>query len=161
MASQSRASSAPKSQKPASTDVIERTGQELIESFKLIEEAWAKAEAKLALAHVPVDVKIKVEDGDFGDDSPGEGYASFLGFVKQKSSWRICFITITTTYPMGDERREYDCRPITECPVETRLEMFERFPELYEEVLKVAKSYVPKIKESVAKFEQTLLLLDL
>ena len=52
-----------------------------------------------------------------------------------------------------------DIRPITECPVDTRIEMFAWFPKLFEESESVAKSYVPRINKAVEEFERNLFYL--
>lgn len=144
-------------------DPIQRAGEELVAGYQLIEEAWKKAEAKLALSHVPVDVRIKVGSGSLGDpENPFGDRTTYLGYVKLKNQWRICYIEEDDLYGgPPDEQFSTSCRPVTEIPVETRMEMFDWFEPLYNKVMEVTKSYVPRIKEKVTKFEVTLELIDL
>jgi hypothetical protein len=141
-------------------DPIKKAGEEIIAGYQLIEEAWKKAEAKLALAHVPLDVKVKIRAGDIGgEEQPHGSYTQFLGYVKIKNQWRICIVTESDFF--NQPETEYNYRPITECPVEERLDMFELFPKLYQEVIKVTKDFVPVIKDKVADFEKALETIDL
>ncbi len=146
----------------SSIDPIKKVGEEIIAGYQLIEEAWKRAEAKLALAHVPVDVKIKVRSGNIGDEPDADGrYTEFLSYVKIKNQWRICAIVENIYLNCAGSGVETDVRPITECPVQVRLDMFEWFPKLHEEVIKVTKSFVPVIKEKVAVFQNVLETIDL
>ena len=140
-------------------DPIKKAGDEIIAGYQLIEEAWKKAEAKLALAHVPIDVKVKIRSGTIGsDEQPYGSYTQFLGYVKIKNQWRICIITESDFFDRPEMEFEY--RPITECPVQERLDMFELFPKLYQEVINVTKDFVPVIKDKVAEFEKSLGSID-
>jgi hypothetical protein len=139
---------------PAS-DPIQQVGEEIVATYQQLEEAWKKAESILAAAHVPVDVKVKVGNyTHYHHEEPYGDSMMYLGYVKLKNQWRICYITETTWVQQPDD--DVECRPITECPVELRLEMMDWFPKLHEKVIKVTKDYVPKIKEKVAAFENTL-----
>jgi len=161
----SRAPVSPPAPKPPSNDPIERAGEEILASYKLIEDAWKKAEAKLALAHVPVECKVEVSREPIGggvEEPPYGEQTNYLGYLKIKDQWRICFIEECEFF-VGhpDEQFQTSARPITEVAVETRLEMFDWFEKLYAEVLNQTASYVPKIKDRVAQFEAKLDLIDL
>jgi hypothetical protein len=133
---------------------------ELLAQFKRIDEAWKKAEQILADTHVPIDVKIKVDEKAIVDDQFGTvGQAvRFLGYFKTKGSRRICVDRYTLRYS-GSEDEEVT--PVTECSVDERIEMFDAFRRLYDEARAVADSYIPKIKERVDKFEVSLNFIDL
>lgn len=134
---------------------------QLLERFQRVERAWKKAEEILAATLVPIDVRVKVRDGleEDGQGRPHGEYAHYLSFAKIKGSKRICWEESTLHY--GDPDSEWNCRPIVECPVDIRLEMFNWYEKLYEEVKSVAKSYIPKIDEAVAKFELALEFIDI
>src|SRR5579863_9061425 len=95
------------------------TGEQLLACFKRIEDVWKRAEEKMASTHVPVDVRIKADDGPLLHDSPTGCpsqygvYARYLTYCKVKGTKRICVETIEETSNSIDE----DCRPVTECPV--------------------------------------------
>lgn len=139
-------------------DPMKQAGDELAATLQMVEDAWKKAEAKLALSHVPVDVQVPFREESL---ECGGGFTEFLSYRKVKNQWRICWICSTEVSPDPDVDHEVECRPITDCPVGQRLEMFQHFEKLYNEVMKVTKDYVPKIKEAVQKFEATLEYIDL
>lgn len=149
--------------KQAPPDPMKQAGDELVATFGSIEEAWKKAEAKLAPSHVPVDVRVEVASGSIGSEmQPWGHFKEFLGYCKLKNQWRICWIREAQLYhedPGSDE--EYECKPVTDCHVALRLEMLDHFEKLYQEVMKVTKDYVPTIKEKLKKFEATLEFIDL
>jgi hypothetical protein len=150
---------APKDRAALQGEPLSSTAQELLDCFKRIEAVWEKAESKLASTHVPIDVRVKVGDAMLGDEEQPDGQVvTYLAYCKHgKGGRRICLIDeYEYSYrPHGD----VEVRPITECPVESRLGMLDWFPKLFEEAESVAKSYVPKIKEALDKFESTLLWL--
>jgi len=126
----------------------------------LIEAAWKKAEDILAETHVPVDVRVKVKDGviDADDGQPIGEYVNYLAYTKIKGSRRICWVS-EDIYFNGDEQTA--CKPVGECPVDIRVEMFDWYPKLYAEAEAVAKSYVPKLRQAREKFESTLKWIDI
>ena len=145
-------------------DPMQKAGEELIASYQLIEEAWKKAEAKLALSHIPVEEKVKVGDTeDIGHpDNPLGERTKYLGYMKLKNQWRICYIEEDYLYCAPPEmENNVSCRPITESPVEIRLEMFDHFERLYNKVMEVTKGYAPRIKDKVMQFESALEMIDL
>jgi hypothetical protein len=146
--------------KPCDFD-LQKVGEELISSYKMLEDVWNKAESLLSLAHVPQNVMVKVNTGYLEDEESGPygEWVQYLAYVKLKSQWRICVIQQTDHYDRPDYNHEHT--PITECSVDIRLEMIEWFPKLREEVIKVTKSFVPKIKNKVAEFEALLEVLDI
>jgi hypothetical protein len=137
--------------------ILPPSPNELLEQFKRIEEAWKKAEEKLASTHVPIDVRIKVdEDYDMEPDGGPIGKQEvFLNYCKAKGARRICLVNRYIEFPADGSYRE-ESTPITECPVDQRLEMFDHFEKLYDHCKAVADSYVPKIKERVDQFEKSL-----
>jgi hypothetical protein len=135
---------------------------ELLQEFQRIEDAWKRAEEKLAETRVPVDVRVKVKDSYIELDSgqPVAQETTYLSYSKIKGSRRICVATHYTCYS-GQYPDEEDERPVTECPVDVRLEMFDSFQKLYDEANAVAKSYVPKIRDRVDRFLVDLQCIDL
>ena len=141
---------------------IELSGRELIAQFKGIEEAWKKAEALLSLSHVPSEARVKVGAYSIGpDESPQGEETVYLAYCRVKNQWRICVTTETEWY-VGDpdERVSVETKPVVECPVDVRLEMFDWFDKLYHEVVKTAEEYVPKIIKAVNRFEKVLASLE-
>ena len=136
------------------------TAQQLLEEFQLIEQVWKKAEDKLAETHVPVDVRIKVKDGVIENGSAVFGeFSHYLAYTKVKGTRRVCWISEEVYYNENDE--EAIVKPVVECPVDVRVEMFDWYPKLYAEAEAVAKSYVPKLREAREKFEASLMWVDL
>jgi hypothetical protein len=139
------------------------TADELLTQFQRIERAWQAAEEKLAATHVPIDVRVKVRDEWIGPPCSVAGeMVVYLAYCKVKGNRRVCVIeesTFHNAYP--GEEQEVDVKPVTECPVDVRLEMFDAFKKLYDEANAVAKSYVPKIRERVDQFEASLQWIDL
>ena len=80
---------------PSENGNLSSTARQLLEEFQLIEEAWKKAEDKLAETHVPIDVRVKVKDGtmDANDGQVVGEYAHYLAYIKVKGSRRICWIS--------------------------------------------------------------------
>ena len=148
---------------PSQNGILSSTARQLLNEFQLIEEAWKKAEDKLAETHVPVDVRVKVKDGTIdADDGQVIGeYAHYLGYIKVKGNRRICWISEEVYFNQHEDEEETVCRPVVECPVDIRVEMFDWYPKLYAEAEAVAKSYVPKLREAREKFESTLKWIDL
>jgi len=145
---------------PSQDGILTSSARQLLEEFQLIEAAWKKAEDKLADTHVPVDVRVKVKVGTMdanGGQVVGE-YAHYLAYTKVKGSRRICWISEELYYNADEETV---CKPVCECPVDIRVEMFDWYPKLYAEAEAVAKSYVPKLREAREKFESTLKFIDL
>jgi hypothetical protein len=136
---------------------------ELLAQFHRIEQAWKVAEDKLAATHVPIDVRVKVSDkyidGSYGNPI-GESRI-YLGYCKVKGNRRVCIIEECEFFNAHPDEVHEDVKPITECPVDDRLDMFDSFQKLYDEAYAVSKSYVPKIKERVDKFEQSLQWVDI
>ena len=141
---------------------IELSGRELIAQFKGIEEAWKKAEALLALSHVPTEVRILVRSWSENGDTPHGDERTYLAYCRVKNQWRICVTTETDWLPgqPEDDTTLVDTKPVVECPVDVRLEMFDWFDKLYQEVVKTAEEYVPKIIKAVNRFEKVLASLE-
>jgi hypothetical protein len=140
-------------------DPANSTAEQLLAEFQQVEQVWKKAEEKLATTHVPVDVRVKVSEGPIGNEECQFGeYTNFLAYSKVKGSRRICYVT--ENYYYVEDQTELECRPVTECPVDVRIGMFDRFEALYREAESVRDSYVPKIREARAKFEKTLEFID-
>ena len=115
---------------------------------------------------MPIDVRVKVGDGPIQDDEDDNGssgtYTSFLSYCKIKGQRRICLVVYETRYNSPNSPYpDVDIKPIAECPVDVRIRMFDVFSRLYIEAESVAKSYVPKLKEAVEKFEKSLQWIDL
>jgi hypothetical protein len=131
---------------------------ELLAQFKRIEQAWKTAEDKLAAILVPVDVRIKVDEED--EFVQGVGvvriHVRYLAYCKVEGSRRVCVVHYTYSYrsylgldPDEPEVRE-ETTPVTECPVDERLEMFDWFQKLYDEAKTVAG--IAAIRDRVDKF---------
>ena len=103
-----------------------------------------------------MDVRVKVGAADDGLTE----VTTFLAYAKVKGVRRICVVREDHNMMTG-EMENYDSRPVIECPVDVRVEMFEHFPRLYSEAKAVAKSYVSKLQRAVSSFEATLELIDL
>src|SRR5687768_15470445 len=80
---------------PVDSDEVRKAGEEITASYKLLEKAWKKAEAKLALAHVPEEVKVRVA----GQSYPEGESVTYLAYSKVKGNWRICIIEVENYYP--------------------------------------------------------------
>jgi hypothetical protein len=161
MSSERKSSAIAKPSKSISTDV-DLAGKEIIEGFKAIEEAWKKAEAVLLRAHCPSDVKIKVDYGALGHEDHIYGeFVTYLGYLKLRNGWRICLIEEELDYRDPSEEWRTQLTPITEAPVEKRVEMMDHFDKLAEEVVKVARSMAPNLKKKAAEFEAKLILMEL
>jgi hypothetical protein len=108
------------------------TADELMTQFQRIERAWQAAEEKLAATRVPIDVRVKVM-GDHltvGMNIVGE-LQRHLAYCKIKGSRRVCVIEETQYYNTDPTDWEEVVKPITECPVDVRLEMFDSFTKMY------------------------------
>lgn len=137
------------------------TTAELEAMFQRVEEAWDKATEKLDNIRVPAEVRVKV------DQTPIEATSGkiigqrkcFLAYCRHKAQRRICYI-VEKCYD-DDEREDLEeIKPVVDWPIDVRLEMFDHFKSLYDQAIAVASSYIPKIKESVEEFEESLELLD-
>lgn len=149
----------PLDEKMVVADDLKKAGEEILGSYKVLEEAWKKAEEKLLPAHVPSNVKVEV---DYQTHAGGEDYY-YLGYGKIKGQWKICLVE-DTIHP--DEEREEDCdygkwTPIAEASVYWRMEMIKHFPALAAEVVAVTRKYVNDIKKQAADFEKSLTLFEL
>ncbi len=129
--------------------VLAAAGNELLECYKEIAEAWVKAEQLLSLSHVPKEVRVLVHDFGHNEESPEESI--YLGYVRLGGQWRICEVTVE----IDCQNESYE-RAIEDCPLDVRLEMLDHFDKLYAEVLKTTKDYVPKVKDRVSKFLASL-----
>lgn len=137
------------------------TTADLEAMFQRIEEAWDKATEKLDNIRVPAEVCVKV------DQTPIRAISGkiigkkkcFLAYCRHKGERRICYL-VKKCYD-DDERDDVEeIKSILDWPVDIRLEMFAHFKKLYDEAIAVASSYIPKIKESVEVFEESLQSLD-
>jgi hypothetical protein len=146
---------------PSENDNLSSTARQLLREFQLIDQVWKKAEDKLAETHVPIDIRVKIRDGNINANDGhviGE-YVQYLGYNKVKGNRRICWIIEQDFFSGENEDAVY--KPITECPVDVRVEMFDWYAKLYAEAEAVAKSYVPKLQEAREKFESKLKWIDL
>jgi hypothetical protein len=136
-------------------DSLAQAGEEIVACYRQIEEAWTRAEIRLAAAHPPAEVRIMVRAPDYNPDSPTHCSPLFLAYARYKGEWRICVIEGGLSQLDDDSYRA-----VTECPVEQRLAMFDHFVRLHDEVLKTTKDYVPKVRDRVARFLASLEALD-
>jgi hypothetical protein len=133
------------------------TAEQLLEQFTRIEQAWKKAEERIASTHCPIDVRVNVsKEWIYGSNDCIQGETrTYLAYFRVKGSRRICFV-VESRFDHPEIHPVLDSKPITEMPVDIRLEMFDHFQQLFDEVETVSKSYVPKIKERVDRFEAEL-----
>src|SRR4029077_4662476 len=97
-------------------------GNNLAASFQQIEDAWKNAEDLLAVIHVPVDCRIKIDSLDIGDpNNPSGKSVRYLCYDKLKTGWRICWTVEDEFFHLPDEQIDVRVRPIVECPLEVRL----------------------------------------
>ena len=129
---------------------------QLLHEFQRIEQIWGKAEEKLSATRVPVDVRVKV--GSVEDCVTED--TTYLAYAKVKGVRRICVVREDHSLLTG-EMQNYDSRPVVECPVDVRIEMFDHFEMLYAEAKAVAKSYISKLQGAINKFDATLELIDM
>src|SRR5687767_13436788 len=82
---------------PVASSVPLSSADDLLAMFKRVEDAWAKAEQKLAETRVPVDVRVTVsvdpiEDEEREDEERIVGVStSYLAYCRVKGSRRICY----------------------------------------------------------------------
>ena len=136
------------------------TADQLLDEFQRIEQAWRRAEEKLAETRVPIDVRIKVKEGGIYDDDERSQigcYTHYLAYTKVKGNRRICWECDRAF----SQHEESECKPVAEMPVDIRIEMFDHFASLYRDAESVAKSYLPKLQAAREKFENTLEWIDL
>lgn len=140
--------------KPPQTD---QRKQQIVEAlgkrYQQLNKLWEAAEADLKQIPVPVDVKFCYESVDADPARPGEHQIhSFLGFVRSKGGWRICFGSAHDAFPEDD----FGWKPITECGVDLRLEAVPHIAKLRELVLTAAEECVPTLDKAIEDLRNTL-----
>jgi hypothetical protein len=131
--------------------VVEALGKR----YRELNNLWENAENDLKQIPIPVDVSYcyKSISADKDHHQPrGEMIHSYLGFVKSKGGWRICYGSSHDGFPEHD----LDWKPITECSVDLRLEAVPYTGKLREVVLKAAEECVPKLDAAIADLRSTL-----
>lgn len=126
----------------------------LSKRYKELNKLWEDAEKDLKQIPIPVDVSFcyKSVSADPPDEPRGEEIHDYLGFVRSKGGWRICYGSSHDGFP----QYEIDWKPITESGVDLRLEAVPHIGKLRELVLKVAEECVPKLDEAIAALRSTL-----
>jgi hypothetical protein len=121
--------------------------------YKELNKLWEDAEADLKEIPIPVDVKFCYESIDADMSRPGEHQIhSYLGFVRSKGGWRICFGADHDAFPLVD----IDWKPITECRVDIRMEAVPHLGKLRELVLKAAEDCLPTLDKAISDLRSTL-----
>lgn len=146
------------------TDDIKKAGEEILVSYKVLEDVWKKAEEKLSFSHVPVNVKVKVGSGFIGSNLQPHGEeTTYLGYGRVKGQWRICLVEEQIFYSGSDpeEMETSTWTPISEASVHWRMEMINHFPELCAEVVTITRKFVEELKKKATAFESSLNLFDL
>jgi hypothetical protein len=128
--------------------VVEALGKR----YKQLNALWEAAEASLKKIPIPLDVPLLLKSYDADPARPGEQIRTYLGFVRSKGGWRICYCTEHDGFPQYDN----DWKPITECSVDIRLEAVPRIGELRELVLKKAEECVPTLDKAIEDLRNTL-----
>jgi hypothetical protein len=131
----------------------------LEERFEQLNALWKQAEAALKKIPLPVDCfitydKVEIcEDPGSSDPRPtGDFLYHLLGFVKSVGGWRICHV-VTDAYA---EDGRYSWKPITECPLDVRLEAAAHIGKLREAVLKKAAECVPMLDKAINELGKIL-----
>jgi hypothetical protein len=143
----------PHSEPPPTNQRKKQAVEVLGKRYKELNKLWENAEADLKEIPVPVDVKFCYESVS-ADPKHTDEYQIhlYLGFVRSKGGWRICFGYQHETFPEDG----FDWKPITECRVDIRLEAVPHIGKLRELVLKAAEDCVPTLDKAIADFRTTV-----
>lgn len=121
--------------------------------YSELNKLWEHAEAELKQIPIPFDVIFAYKTEDAYPERPNDTcIRSWLGFVRAKGGWRICYDVTHDDFPEHD----YDWKPITECRVDVRLEAVPHIGVLRERVLKAAEECVPALDKAISEFRNTL-----
>ena len=121
--------------------------------YKELNKLWENAEADLKEIPIPVDVPHLYKSVDADPERPGEHQIhSYIGIVRSTGGWRICSGGTHDAFHECD----YNWTPITECPVDIRLEAVPHLGELHDRVLKAAEDCVPTLDRAIADLRNTL-----
>jgi hypothetical protein len=133
---------------PRKKQLAEALGKRYSELSKL----WEDAEADLREIPIPVDVRFCYRSVITDAAKPGEDQIhSYLGFVRSKGGWRICYGTADVP-----SQFEIEWKPITECRVDIRLEAVPHIGKLRELVLKAGEECVPALDKAISDLRNAL-----
>jgi hypothetical protein len=141
---------------PDRTQADERKKQVILaldSRYKDLNKLWEEAEADLKQIPIPVDVPYRYKS-NFADHpvGPGPQIHDYLGFVKSKGGWRICYGSLHDAFPEQD----FDWKPITECTYDHRIQALPHIEKLREKVLKQAEECVVTLDKAIAHVRKTL-----
>ena len=140
---------------PSPDDAESRVAAELSEQYRQLAALWGNAEERLLKFRIPIDVRVPCGTWDDLLDQQGNStpkVRSFLGFVKYGRGWRICWCQNHDHHPEHD----WDWKPVVDCPVDVRREMFPHIDKLREAVVNAAKNSIPKLEKDIATFRKML-----
>lgn len=111
--------------------MVRNIQEEMIDRYNKLEEMWVTVERKLVSFHIPHPISIPMND------------STSIGFRKIGGKWRVCC--------SWEPREMYhpDWRPITDCPVDIRVDASSFAAKLMEAAVKAAEDFIPKMDEAI------------
>jgi hypothetical protein len=137
----------------------EEPNNEVEAKLDRVNELWMRVERKLLNRQPPRHITVEVcyhqtgEDGDYLE-------RHYLGIQKMHGKWRLCH---AVEWPQYDEREPHPSipdnlpwKPITECDLETRIEMSEHVHKLQFEVDNTRTFFIPQLDQTISRLEGAL-----
>ena len=117
-----------------------------------LNKLWEAAEKRLKRIPIPMDVTHCYRLQPYSDD-PQEyrQIEHHLGFAKHYGGWRLCYCSI-----VQDRDDDFDWKPISECPLDIRIEAVCEVDKLHKKVVEKAKECVPTIDQAIADLRSKL-----
>ncbi len=119
--------------------------------YTRINGIWERAEKKLREAGVLMPFRLHVET-----DESGNEYG--LGVRKDGGKWRIHLVTGHVCEPNEEDD---SWKLITECPLETRVELVEHIPSLFSEASIINRNAVEYLRKAADACDEKLKSLNL
>jgi len=117
----------------------------LNDRYTKLNEVWADAEADLKQFPIPHYVEVIADDHD--------SWCSYLGFVKVKGAWRICWGSLH----QQDPEQDYGWTPVGECTLDVRLKAVQHFVPLREKVRTAAEKTVAEVDDAISTLQLHLI----
>jgi hypothetical protein len=127
--------------------------------FSQINSAIEAHEAKLKGMMVPRDVWVmyaSCEDFDYQYQAAAGEYQSYIGLIKQKGAWRLCYANHYESYSGGYPDEDLDWKPLVESSIEDRLKAAPHLDKLREAIVNSKEKLVPELEKAISTLAKSL-----
>jgi hypothetical protein len=131
-----------------------RSSDPLLDAYDALDAAWRKAEKDFAAMQVPVPVAHEISK--WLDQQPfiSGPETLLLAWTRYQNQWRICYVR--RTQPLGNAFWNEETKPITECPMEIRVQLASELRPLREKMVEARSNYYSNVLEAIETLKQEL-----